>query len=164
MQTIFEVSIQPAAGYLVNCQSVTATCLSIPIEFSKLYCKYHMKQKFCHLLFTLGNVNYWVTYANYIFVILRNMHYCINESIIYRRPLNSRECFETTSWVKYIIQSQSCAQLMIYHTVQVNTAYPHKNNLCCGRISVWAEGITSLVLYILCAIDLIHPYNIWFSC
>jgi hypothetical protein len=62
------------AGYLVNCH------LSFPIliEFSKFYCN-HMKQKFCHLLFTLGNVN-WVTYTNY----LRNMHYCINESIIYR--------------------------------------------------------------------------------
>ena len=53
MQTIFEVSIQPATGYLVNCH------LSIPIhiKFLKLYCS-HMKQKFCHLLFTLGNVNY----------------------------------------------------------------------------------------------------------
>ena len=61
--------------------------------------------------------------------------------------------------MKYIIQFQSCAQLIIYHTVQFNTAYPHKNNLCCGGISVWVEGITSLVLYILCAIDLIHPYN-----
>ena len=26
--------------------------------------------------------------------------------------------------------------LMIYHTVRFNTAYPHKNNLCCGRILV----------------------------
>ena len=53
MQTIFEVSIQQAAGYLVNCHCH----LSIPIiiEFSKLYC-HHMKQKFCHLLFILGNV------------------------------------------------------------------------------------------------------------
>ena len=48
MQTIFELSIQPIAGYLVNCH------LSNP-EVSKLYCT-HMKQKFCHLLFTLANV------------------------------------------------------------------------------------------------------------
>ena len=66
-----------SAGNLVNCHCH----LSIPIltEFSKLYCN-HIKQKFCHLLFTLGNVNYWVTYTKY----LRNMHYCRNESIIYR--------------------------------------------------------------------------------
>jgi hypothetical protein len=53
MQTIFKLSIQQAAGYLVNCH------LSIPIhiKFSKLYCS-HMKQKFRHLLFTLGNINY----------------------------------------------------------------------------------------------------------
>jgi hypothetical protein len=49
---------------------------------------------------------------------------------------------------------------MLYHTVRFNTAYPHKNNLFVlweniGRV----EGITSLVLYILWAIDLIHPYN-----
>jgi hypothetical protein len=53
-----------------------------------------------------------------------------------------------------------CTVSMIYHTVRFNTTYPHKNNLCCGRISVWVEGITSLGLYILCAIDLIHPYMI----
>ena len=66
-----------------------------PYPFSKLYCN-HMKQKFCHLLFTLANVNCWVTYTNYS----RNMHYCSKESIIYRRPLNSRECFEGHEWSK----------------------------------------------------------------
>ena len=49
MQTIFEVSIQPTAGDLVNRH------LSHH-EFSKLYCN-QMKQKFCHLLFTLATVN-----------------------------------------------------------------------------------------------------------
>ena len=48
METIFEVSIQPTAGYLVNCHLSNH-------EVSKLYCN-HMKQKFCHLLFTLANV------------------------------------------------------------------------------------------------------------
>ena len=48
MQTIFEVSIQPTAGYLVKCQLSNH-------EVSKRYCN-HMKQKFCHLLFTLANV------------------------------------------------------------------------------------------------------------
>jgi hypothetical protein len=47
METIFEVSIQPTAGYLVNCHLSNH-------EVSKLYCN-HMKQKFCHLLFTLAN-------------------------------------------------------------------------------------------------------------
>ena len=48
MQTIFELSIQPIAGYLVNCHLSNH-------EVSKLYCT-HMKQKFSHLLFTLANV------------------------------------------------------------------------------------------------------------
>ena len=48
METIFEVSIQPTAGHLVNCHLSNH-------EVSKLYCN-HMKQKFCHLLFTLANV------------------------------------------------------------------------------------------------------------
>ena len=52
MQTIFKVSIQPAS-YLVNCY---LSIQSILIKFSKLYCN-HMKQKLCHLLFTLANVN-----------------------------------------------------------------------------------------------------------
>ena len=54
MQTIFKVPIQPATGYLVNCH---LTIQYILIEFLKLYCS-HMKQKFCHLLFTFGNINY----------------------------------------------------------------------------------------------------------
>jgi biotin transporter BioY len=48
METIFEVSIQPTAGYLVNYYLSNH-------EVSKLYCN-HMKQKFCHLLFTLASV------------------------------------------------------------------------------------------------------------
>jgi hypothetical protein len=48
MQTIFEVSIQPTADYLVNCHLSNH-------EVSKLYCN-DMKKKFCHLLFALAIV------------------------------------------------------------------------------------------------------------
>jgi hypothetical protein len=143
MQTIFKVSIQPAVGYLVNCH---CTCLFIPIEFS-----------------TLGNANYRVTYTNYLSFWGTCITVSMSQSYIEDHWIVGNVLKLGHEW-SIQIQFQFCAQLMIYHTVRVNTAYPHKNNLCRGRISVCAEGITSLVLYILCAIDLIHPYNIWFSC
>jgi hypothetical protein len=120
------------AGYLVNCH---LSIQSILIKFSKLYCN-HMKQKLRHLLFTLANVNGWVTYTKY----LVNMSKTTEWLRMFWR-----------SWVKYIIQFQFCAQLMIYHTVRFNmySTFTQKQ-LCCGRLSVWVEGITSLVLYIVC--------------
>jgi hypothetical protein len=49
MQTIFEVSIQQIAGYLVNRHLSNH-------EFAKLYCN-QIEQRLCHLFFTLANVN-----------------------------------------------------------------------------------------------------------
>ena len=49
--------------------------------------------------------------------------------------------------MKYIIPFQPCAQLMIYHTVQFNSAYPHKN-ICVfffsGSIECGSKSIVSV--------------------
>jgi hypothetical protein len=100
-----------------------------------------MKQKFCHLLITLANVNCWVTYTN----CLRNMedHWSV-ENVL-----------KVTSEVYNSIPVLCTVNDVAKHTVRYNfnTAYPHKSNLCFGRKSVWVEAIclsTCLVLYIVC--------------
>jgi hypothetical protein len=65
--------------------------LDIPI-FKTLLQSY--EAKVLSLVVYTCQVNCSVTYTNYS----RNMHYCSKESIIYRRPLNSRECFEGHEW------------------------------------------------------------------
>jgi hypothetical protein len=129
----------------LSIQSILNPKELILIEFSM-----NMKQKFCHLLFALANLNCWVTYTQTIW------EKCITVAkrlIVYQQPLN--------------IHFQSCAQLMTYHTVRFNTAYPHKQFVFWEKIGLIRRYHKFSFVHCVPLIDHIHiiyDYCSYFPC